>query len=110
MIDKSTKYNEFISFFKEKFKKGDNVIVNKFDMEKKFPDLKTEPDENKIRNSIIFGIQQIEAEGYESINNVNVSDIYDWLNKKPSIMNCNTSRNGSKNQKERTCIKITKRH
>ena len=45
MIDKSTKYNEFISFFKEKFKKGDNVIVNRLDMEKNFPELKTEPTE-----------------------------------------------------------------
>ena len=101
MIDKSTKYNEFISFFKEKFKKGDNVIVNRLDMEKNFPELKTEPDENKIRNSIIFAIQQIEAEGYERINNVEISDIYDWLNKKPSIMNCVTSRNGSKKPKRK---------
>lgn len=104
MIDKSTKYDKFISFFKEKFKKGDNVIVSRIDMEKNFPELKTEPteeDENNIRNSIIFAIQHIEAHGYERINNVEISDIYDWLNKKPSIMNYNTRRNGSKKPKRK---------
>ena len=104
MNNKSTKYDKFISFFKEKFEKGDNVIVNRLDMEKNFPELKpepTEPDEDKIRNSIIYAIQHIKADGYERINNVEISEIYDWLNKKPSIMNCNTSRNGSKKSKRK---------
>jgi len=100
-IDKSKKYDEFISFFKEKFEKGDNVILSRTDMEKRFPDLKDEPDEDKIRDSIIFAIRKIETDGFERINRVNISDIYEWLEKKPSIMNCNTSRNGSKKPKRK---------
>lgn len=104
MNNKSTKYDEFISFFKEKFKKSDNVVVSRLDMEKNFPELKTEPteeDENNIRNSIFFAIQHIEAHGYERINNVEISDIRDWLDKKPTIMKFNTSRNGSKKPKRK---------
>lgn len=104
MIDKSMKYDKFISFFKEKFKKDDNVVVSRLDMEKNFPELKTEPtesDENNIRNSILFAIQHIESHGYERINNVEISDIRDWLDKKPTIINYNTRRNGSKKPKRK---------